>query len=103
MTKLPIKKISRLLARHLRESERGKKQFTKSTAALDAAVALGAPLNVPIEITDRDGTTRVICVRDQFAEKNTAFSAKMFSRFKVEPWKEPKAAKTAAVTTEEAS
>jgi hypothetical protein len=100
--KLPLKKITRLIVSHLRHSSAGKNRFAASGAALDAAIGLGAPLETPIELPDG----RTVMIRDQFAQNNTAFSAKMFQRYKVEETKESKrktkdAAAVASVTESE--
>lgn len=93
--KPPIKRITRLLAAHLRNSDRGKKCFDKSGTSLDRAIALGVPLNEPITIQDKHGNKRVVVVQDQFEGRNTAFSAKMFQRYRVADYKEPKPVKSA--------
>lgn len=78
--RIPIRKIGRVLHRHLQLSARGKAAFTRSGEALDEAMSLGVPLGVPITLPGG----KVVTVKDLFAEKNTAFSAKLFQRYKVE-------------------
>lgn len=78
-----------LLRRHLKDNERGTALFRRSTALLNRAMETGLPLDVPIDV----GGGRMVCLRDQFSGRNEAFAAKIFHRFKVEDWKEPKVAK----------
>src|SRR5688500_4137261 len=82
--KKPIKKIARLLARHLRAQEKGRDQFKRSGLALDSAIALGVPLDTPIQL--RDGRKVIVC--DQFDGKNAAFASKVFQRYQVADYKE---------------
>jgi hypothetical protein len=87
-----------LLRRHLKDNERGTALFRRSTALLNRAMEAGLPLDEPIDL----GDGKLVCLRDQFSGRNEAFAAKIFHRFKVEAWKEPKAAKVkeAAVASE---
>lgn len=85
MTKSHRRKISNRIARHLKASAKGKALFEKSGVLLDEAMSLGAPLNEPIELADG---TKVVLV-DQFEGTNKAFSAKLFNRFVIKPWKDP--------------
>ncbi len=78
--RLPMRKIRTALAEHLRRSARGKANFQLSGDALDEAINLGLPVGVPIKLADG----RTFTLEDQFAEKNTAFSAKMFQRYKLQ-------------------
>ncbi|MGC3991678.1 MAG: hypothetical protein QM796_18705 [Chthoniobacteraceae bacterium] len=81
--KKPTLKIKRLLQRHLSDAEKAKTKFQRSGLALDEALALGVPLNEMIEL--RDG--RQVVITDQFAQRNIAFSAKLFQRYKVDDYK----------------
>ena len=83
--RLPMAKIKAALATHLRFGDRGRVHFKKSGDALDEALRLGLPLGQPIKLADG----RTFEVQDQFAEKNVAFSAKMFQRFAVKEVKLP--------------
>lgn len=80
------KKIARLLGKTLFHREQGGLHFDQAGKALEKVLAAGVPIGKPIAIS----RGRVVVVKDQFAEKNTAYAAKQFQRFKVEPWKEPK-------------
>lgn len=80
------KKIARLLGKTLFHREQGGLHFDQAGKALEKALAAGVEIGVKIAIS----RGRFVVVKDQFAEKNTAYAAKQFSRFKVEPWKEPK-------------
>jgi len=74
----------------MRAAEKGKAQYQRSGDALDALIAGGAPLDTPIPL--RDGSAVVI--RDLLAGGKTGgFHATMFRRYKLEPWREPKAPK----------
>ena len=83
--RLPMRKIKAALTIHLRAGDRGRVNFKKSGEALDEALRLGLPLGQPIKLADG----RTFEVQDQFAEKNVAFSAKMFQRFAVKEIKLP--------------
>lgn len=90
MSKRTSRQIAQLLARHVRQGERARSQFKKSGSALDRAIALGAPINTPIEIELREGRERVtrrVVIRDQFETKNTAFAAKVFQRYAIVDYK----------------
>ena len=83
--RLPMRKIKAALVIHLRAKDRVKANSQKSGDALDEALRLGLPLGTPIKLADG----RTFEVQDQFAEKNIAFSAKMFQRFAVKEVKPP--------------
>jgi hypothetical protein len=88
------KKIAQLIARHLKLGEKGKALFQRSGAALDEALAFGAPTDEPIKL--RDG--RQFMLVDKFATSARAFKASMFSRYEVKEYKEPKKPKAAPAT-----
>ena len=89
--RLPMRKIRAAVHTHLRASELGRRHFKASGDALDLALTLG--LSAGSQIKLKDG--RTFMLEDQFAEKNTAFSAKMFQRFTLKEVK-PVAARPAA-------
>jgi hypothetical protein len=76
--RIPLKRIARLLQRHLRDSARGKKAFRQSGDALGIAIRLGVPLDQPITLPD--GSEYM--VRDQFRHQR---HAKLFQRYQVVP------------------
>lgn len=92
------RKITKLLARSLREAERGKACYRRSGDALDQALAAGVPLGEPLTIPARKKRggeviepERKIVVVDNFpAGKTTAFTTARFAKFSVEPYREPK-------------
>lgn len=97
MPKSKSKKAVQLIARHLKKSERGKILFRESSECLNQAIALGLPINQPFKL--RDG--RTMYLRDVFESSNEAGGYKMFNRFRVEEFKEPKPKKAAAAAASE--
>lgn len=99
MSKAPksIKHAVRLVARHLKKADRGKALFREASECLNQAISLGLPVNKPFKL--RDG--RNVYLRDVFESSNEAGGYKMFSRFRVEEYKEPKPKKAAAVEVAE--
>lgn len=74
-----LRRIAGAIRRHLRAKERAIVLFQRAQSHLDYAVSLGPPMGEPIDLPDGETATVV----DQFAAKNTAFSAKQFSRYAV--------------------
>lgn len=77
------RRIAGALRRHLRAKERAIVLFQRAQSHLDYAVSLGPPMGEPIDLPDGETVT----LNDQFAEKNTAFAAKQFSRYAVKAHK----------------
>lgn len=92
MSRLPIKRISRLLARHLQEMERGRSHFQRATEKLNKAIALGVIPEQPVELPG-DGSgcpPKKVMVIDQFTGKDEAYKAARISRFVVKPFRPEK-------------
>jgi hypothetical protein len=84
-TRIPRKRIGRLIARSLAHMGRAKSNFTLASAAIDKAIEMGAPFGEPFE--GPDGRRYVIA--DNFADKSVLYRPARFPRFTIEPWKEP--------------
>ena len=86
-----VRRLRKLLTAHLRAADRGRKLYQQAGDSLDLLLAAGMPVNEPIRLADG----RSFRLIDQFAARNTAFSAKKFDRFKVEEIKQPRRPATA--------
>ncbi len=86
----PNRRVTRSLARHLRLGARARELYQRAEAELNAALLLRPPLGEAITLPDG----RCVMVVDQFAQRHVAYSAKVFHRYVVADWKEPKEPKT---------
>lgn len=82
----PSRRVTRSLARHLRLGARARELYQRAEAELNAALLLHPPLGEAITLPDG----RCVMVVDQFAQRHVAYSAKVFHRYVVADWKEPK-------------
>ena len=91
-TRAANRQLARSLARHLRLGARARALYQRAEAELNAALLLRPPRGEAITLPDG----RSVVVVDQFAQKHVAYSAKVFHRYLVADWKEPRPAKSAA-------
>jgi hypothetical protein len=86
-------KVAQLMERYMRQRARAKQLYKTSDIALDRILAIGVPLDQPIDVQFRDKKniiTRRLVVKDLFKETNTAFKSVSAHRFEVVEYKEPK-------------
>ncbi len=94
-TRAANRRLAHSLARHLRLGARARELYQRAEAELNAALLLHPPLGEAITLPDG----RCVVVVDQFAQKHVAYSAKVFHRYHVADWKEPRSAKSVAAAT----